>query len=155
MIKILVVGDLMLDHYIWGSCDRISPEAPVQVVKVQKESYLLGGAGNVVRNLVQLGASVSVASVLGDDEAGEKIKNALESINADTSSLLIQRDRESSIKSRIMASHQQVIRFDKESADDIKIEGELFEKIERNLENFGAVFQKKMGFSYFQLISIN
>ena len=145
MVKILVVGDLMLDHYIWGSCDRISPEAPVQVVKVQKESYLLGGAGNVVRNLVQLGASVSVASVLGDDEAGEKIKNALESINADTSSLLIQKDRESSIKSRIMASHQQVIRFDKESADDIKIEGELFEKIERNLENFGAVLLSDYG----------
>ena len=145
MVKILVVGDLMLDHYIWGSCDRISPEAPVQVVKVQKESYLLGGAGNVVRNLVQLGASVSVASVLGDDEAGEKIKNALESINADTSSLLIQKDRESSIKSRIMASHQQVIRFDKESADDIKIESELFEKIERNLENFGAVLLSDYG----------
>ena len=63
--NILVVGDLMIDHYLWGSCERISPEAPVQVVDVQKETTVLGGAGNVINNLVTLGASVSVASVIG------------------------------------------------------------------------------------------
>jgi len=82
MVKILVVGDLMLDHYIWGSCERISPEAPVQVVKINNETYTLGGAGNVVRNLLSLGANVSVASVLGDDEAGKKIKEKLAELNA-------------------------------------------------------------------------
>jgi len=113
-VKILVVGDLMLDHYIWGSCDRISPEAPVQVVKINNENYTLGGAGNVVRNLLSLGANVSVASVLGDDEAGKKIKERLAELNVKDELILTEKGRESSIKSRIMASHQQVVRIDKE-----------------------------------------
>ena len=68
--NILVIGDLMVDHYIWGSCDRISPEAPVQVVDVNKEENLLGGAGNVMNNLLTLGATVGVRSVIGDDLSG-------------------------------------------------------------------------------------
>ena len=63
--KILVIGDLMIDHYLWGSCERISPEAPVQVVEISKETTVLGGAGNVINNLNALGADVSVASVIG------------------------------------------------------------------------------------------
>ena len=114
-VKILVVGDLMLDHYIWGSCERISPEAPVQVVKINNETYTLGGAGNVVRNLLSLGANVSVTSVLGDDEAGKKIREKLAELNVKDELILTEKGRESSIKSRIMASHQQVVRVDKES----------------------------------------
>ena len=64
--KILVIGDLMIDHYLWGSCDRISPEAPVQVINVKNESSVLGGAGNVINNLNALGARVDVISVVGD-----------------------------------------------------------------------------------------
>ena len=73
MPKILVVGDLMMDHYIWGSCERISPEAPVQVVLKNSESKRLGGCGNVISNLIALGADTGVISVLGDDETGRQI----------------------------------------------------------------------------------
>ena len=145
IIKILVVGDLMLDHYIWGSCDRISPEAPVQVVKINNETYTLGGAGNVVRNLLSLGANVSVASVLGDDEAGKKIKERLAELNVKDELILTEKGRESSIKSRIMASHQQVVRIDKESVVKIKLEDELVLKIKENLANFKAVLLSDYG----------
>jgi len=144
-VKILVVGDLMLDHYIWGSCDRISPEAPVQVVKINNETYTLGGAGNVVRNLLSLGANVSVASVLGDDEAGKKIKEKLAELNVKDELILTEKGRESSIKSRIMASHQQVVRIDKESVVKINLEDELVLKVKENLANFKAVLLSDYG----------
>ena len=144
-VKILVVGDLMLDHYIWGSCDRISPEAPVQVVKINNETYTLGGAGNVVRNLLSLGANVSVASVLGDDEAGKKIKEKLAELNVKDELILTEKGRESSIKSRIMASHQQVVRIDKESVVKINLEDELVLKVKENLTNFKAVLLSDYG----------
>ena len=144
-VKILVVGDLMLDHYIWGSCERISPEAPVQVVKINNETYTLGGAGNVVRNLLSLGANVSVASVLGDDEAGKKIKEKLAELNVKDELILTEKGRESSIKSRIMASHQQVVRIDKESVVKINLEDELVLKIKENLANFKAVLLSDYG----------
>lgn len=144
-VKILVVGDLMLDHYIWGSCDRISPEAPVQVVKINNETYTLGGAGNVVRNLLSLGANVSVASVLGDDEAGKKIKEKLAELNVKDELILTEKGRESSIKSRIMASHQQVVRIDKESVAKINLEDELVLKVKENLTNFKAVLLSDYG----------
>jgi len=144
-VKILVVGDLMLDHYIWGSCERISPEAPVQVVKINNETYTLGGAGNVVRNLLSLGANVSVASVLGDDEAGKKIKEKLAELNVKDELILTEKGRESSIKSRIMASHQQVVRIDKESVVKINLEDELVLKVKENLANFKAVLLSDYG----------
>ena len=71
-IRALVVGDMMLDEYLWGKTDRISPEAPVQVVEVQREELRLGGAGNVVNNLIALGCTVSACSVIGDDENGQQ-----------------------------------------------------------------------------------
>ena len=143
--QLLHVGDLMLDHYIWGSCDRISPEAPVQVVKINNETYTLGGAGNVVRNLLSLGANVSVASVLGDDEAGKKIKEKLAELNVKDELILTEKGRESSIKSRIMASHQQVVRIDKESVVKINLEDELVLKVKENLANFKAVLLSDYG----------
>ena len=73
--NILVIGDLMIDHYLWGSTNRISPEAPVQVVNVDKETTVLGGAGNVVNNLVSLGADVMVISVVGEDEVSKELNN--------------------------------------------------------------------------------
>ncbi|QFR42844.1 D-glycero-beta-D-manno-heptose-7-phosphate kinase [Sulfurimonas xiamenensis] len=117
--KILVFGDLMLDHYLWGSCERISPEAPVQVVDVAKETTLLGGAGNVINNLVTLGAKVSVGSVIGDDENGKELLNMLRSIDVDTSNIFTLKNRKTSKKSRIIASSQQVLRYDKESKEQI------------------------------------
>ena len=117
--NILVIGDLMIDHYLWGSCERISPEAPVQVVDIAKETTVLGGAGNVINNLNALGAKVSVSSVIGDDVIGIELKEMLTSIGVDASNIIIQKDRKTSKKSRVIASSQQVIRYDKESKNNI------------------------------------
>ena len=78
--KILVIGDLMIDHYLWGKCERISPEAPVQIVNIDKESSVLGGAGNVINNLRALGSRVDVLSVVGDDYVANELKALLENI---------------------------------------------------------------------------
>ncbi|MDL0088928.1 D-glycero-beta-D-manno-heptose-7-phosphate kinase [Campylobacter gastrosuis] len=144
-VKILVVGDLMLDHYVWGSCDRISPEAPVQVVKIKNETHRLGGAGNVVCNLISLGANVSVASVLGDDDTGKKIRQNLENLGANTSLILNENGRESSLKSRVMATHQQVVRIDKESTGKIKCESEFAQNVIKNLSGFSVVLLSDYG----------
>ena len=125
MAKVLVVGDLMIDHYIWGSCDRISPEAPVQVVNIKNETKRLGGCGNVVSNLIALGAEVGVVSVVGDDELGVEILELLDARGAKAELVLSQSGRKSSQKSRVMVSHQQVIRLDTESISDINCADEI------------------------------
>ncbi|HFU74234.1 MAG TPA: D-glycero-beta-D-manno-heptose-7-phosphate kinase, partial [Helicobacteraceae bacterium] len=125
--NILVVGDLMIDHYLWGSTNRISPEAPVQVVDVAKETTVLGGAGNVINNLMSLGATVSVASVIGDDDNGRELSLMLKSIGVKTEGLVTQTGRKTSKKSRIIAASQQILRYDKESKD--AIENSSVEKI--------------------------
>jgi D-beta-D-heptose 7-phosphate kinase / D-beta-D-heptose 1-phosphate adenosyltransferase len=117
--KILVVGDLIVDHYLWGSCERISPEAPVQVIKVDNESMLLGGAGNVVNNLKTLGAKVDVISVIGGCKTSLELKELLLEINISTDYLIFQKNRVSSKKSRVIAEQQQVVRYDLESTDEI------------------------------------
>jgi len=117
--KILVIGDLMVDHYLWGSCERISPEAPVQIIKVDNESILLGGAGNVVNNLKTLGAEVDVISVIGECETSVELKKLLLKIKINTDYLIVQKNRITSKKSRIIAEQQQVVRYDLESTDEI------------------------------------
>ena len=117
--KILVIGDLMIDHYLWGSSERVSPEAPVQIVDIDHESFLLGGAGNVVSNLKTLGAEVGVISILGKCETSNQIKNLLNNINVSLKYLHIEKDRIASKKSRIISSQQQVVRFDRESTNEI------------------------------------
>jgi D-beta-D-heptose 7-phosphate kinase/D-beta-D-heptose 1-phosphate adenosyltransferase len=116
---ILVIGDLMIDHYLWGGCERISPEAPVQVVDITRETTVLGGAGNVINNLVALGARVSVSGVIGDDENGEELRSMLGAINVSSDGLISQSGRKTSKKSRIIASNQQILRYDKESKNSI------------------------------------
>jgi len=122
--KLLVVGDLMIDHYLWGSCERISPEAPVQVVNVNNESSVLGGAGNVINNLRALGAQVDVISVVGGCEISDELKSLLKDIQVDTQYLITQKDRITSKKSRIIAAQQQVVRYDRESSDEISTESQ-------------------------------
>ena len=145
--SILVVGDLMIDHYLWGSCERISPEAPVQVVDIQKETTVLGGAGNVVNNLVSLGADVHVASVIGDDENGKELLAMLEKIEVDTTNIITQKDRKTSKKSRVIASNQQIIRYDKESKEDVAISSavSLVRAIEKEIEKFDAIILSDYG----------
>jgi len=116
---ILVIGDLMIDHYLWGGCERISPEAPVQVVDISRETTVLGGAGNVINNLIALGARVSVSGVIGDDENGEELLKMLSDIGANSDGLIQQKGRKTSKKSRIIASNQQILRYDKESKESI------------------------------------
>jgi len=111
---VLVVGDLMLDHYIMGETSRISPEAPVPVVVVKEEFYTLGGALNVVNNLVSLGATVWAAGVLGNDKAGQFILNKLTELQVNAKAVIIEESRITTEKSRIMASNQQILRYDKE-----------------------------------------
>ena len=121
---ILVIGDLMLDHYLWGACERISPEAPVQVVNVNNETIVLGGAGNVVNNLRALGSEVSVLSVIGDDEAGGELLKYLSEADADCENFVYETGRKTSKKSRIIAGNQQIVRYDNESKYDISSQSE-------------------------------
>lgn len=117
--KILVIGDLMIDHYLWGNCERISPEAPVQVVDVRNETTVLGGAGNAINNLNTLGAQVSVSSIIGDDANGDELLSMLRSIGVKTDNVFIEKDRKTSKKSRVIAVSQQVLRYDNETKSDI------------------------------------
>jgi D-beta-D-heptose 7-phosphate kinase / D-beta-D-heptose 1-phosphate adenosyltransferase len=117
--RILVIGDLMIDHYLWGGCERISPEAPVQVVDISRETTVLGGAGNVINNLAVLGASVFVAGVIGNDESGEELRVMLKKLGVSCDGLVVQNDRKTSKKSRIVASNQQILRYDRESKESI------------------------------------
>ena len=133
--NILVIGDLMIDHYLWGSAERISPEAPVQVVDIAKESSVLGGAGNVINNLISLGATVNVASVVGDDEIAKELTIMLKSIGVKTEGLITQQGRQTSKKSRVIAANQQILRYDKESKETITSESveKILKAIEKDL----------------------
>lgn len=145
--NILVVGDLMLDHYLWGECNRISPEAPVQVVDIKKETTHLGGAGNVVNNLLSLGASVGVLSVVGEDENAKELLGMLNSKGIDTSFIIAQSERKTSKKSRVIATHQQILRYDKESKDDISLKSQelLLKNYKEILDSFEAVLLSDYG----------
>ena len=145
--KILVIGDLMIDHYLWGSCERISPEAPVAVVDIAKETTVLGGAGNVINNLVALGAEVSVSSVIGDDENGIELKSMLNTIGVDSQNIIIQNERKTSKKSRVIASSQQVIRYDKETKENIsdKSVGNILDSLIGTISKYDAIILSDYG----------
>ena len=112
---ILVVGDIMLDRFIWGHVSRISPEAPVPVVEVERETAMLGGATNVANNLVSLGGNVMMCGVVGDDPTGKEVISRLNELNVDTTGIAIELDRPTSVKTRIIAHDQQVVRYDREN----------------------------------------
>ncbi len=117
--KILVIGDLILDRYVWGGVDRISPEAPVVVVKVNKDSARLGGAANVASNLSSLGADVRICGLLGDDSSAKDLISLLEENKINTSSVVKAKSRQTIIKTRVIANSQQVVRVDREDDDQI------------------------------------
>jgi len=137
--KILVIGDLMIDKYLWGQCNRVSPEAPVQVINIKSETEVLGGAGNVANNLLMLGASVEVLSVIGDCEISNELRKLFKENRLSTKYLFEQKDRVTSKKTRIISAHQQVIRYDIESDEDINKKSEkklihIFNSIVNNFE---------------------
>jgi len=139
--RLLVVGDLMLDEYLWGRVERISPEAPVPVVEVSREEAVLGGAGNVVRNLRALGAQVSVAGMVGDDPAGRRVLELLAEAGANGSEVLVLEGRRTSLKSRLMAGHQQVVRIDRETRAEIEPvqAGALVASIAKRINDFDGL----------------
>lgn len=129
--RLLVVGDLMLDTYLYGAAHRISPEAPVPVVDIKSERMMLGGAGNVVANLVDLGANVNVVGVVGDDKSGEEIVSLLKSIGASSNGVIVESGRETTKKCRVIAGNQQVVRIDYENKNILK--ENTLEKIRESL----------------------
>ncbi len=112
---VLVVGDVMVDHFLWGRVSRISPEAPVPVVDVQKDSVMLGGCANVLNSIYAMGGRVFVAGVIGADDVGKGLLRQLKERGIDTAGIIIEKDRPTTLKTRIVAHGQQVVRFDQES----------------------------------------
>jgi rfaE bifunctional protein kinase chain/domain len=134
--RVLVVGDVMLDEYIWGSVNRISPEAPVMVVDADRYSHVPGGAANVVNNICALEGASSVAGVIGDDEGGRALKAALETEGADTSGLLAVVDRPTTRKTRIIAHSQQVVRIDHERRS--RLQPDIAKRLHALVEDLAA-----------------
>ncbi|MHA8082726.1 bifunctional heptose 7-phosphate kinase/heptose 1-phosphate adenyltransferase [Aquirufa sp. A-Brett2-15D] len=114
-LRVLVIGDLMVDAYTWGKVNRISPEAPVPVVNVVKRESRLGGAGNVVLNISSLGAKPMVCSVIGDDATGETLQGILQEAGLSTAGIIVEKGRPTTIKERVIAGSQQLIRVDSET----------------------------------------
>ncbi len=124
--RVFVAGDLMIDEYVWGKVDRISPEAPVQIVSVEKEEFTLGGAGNVVNNLAALGARVFVAGIIGTGPDGARLLKMFKDIGADTKGIIKDPERPTTRKTRIIAANQHVLRIDRETT--VKISHKSYEK---------------------------
>ncbi|HVF88584.1 MAG TPA: D-glycero-beta-D-manno-heptose-7-phosphate kinase [Blastocatellia bacterium] len=139
--RIVVLGDLMLDEFIWGRVRRISPEAPVPVVEVDRQTIALGGAGNVVSNLVALGASPRPLGIVGGDSDAERVANAFRSLGVSTDGLVSDRTRPTTLKTRIIAHNQQVVRADRESRSPIsrEIEDRIVEALRGEIEATDAI----------------
>ncbi len=144
--SILVIGDLMIDHYLWGSCDRISPEAPVPIIDIKSETTVLGGAGNVINNLLTLGANVGVLSVVGDDEVANELKYLIDATDA-KSYLILQKGRSTSKKSRIMAAKSQIVRYDHESKNNVSFDSanKLYAKLQQIINAYDIILLSDYG----------
>ena len=147
--KILVVGDLILDKYIYGDVDRVSPEAPVPIVlQREKDSYKPGGAANVANNLVSLGAKVSVAGKVGKDSEGKELYVQLENKKIDTDGVFEDKDIPTILKTRIIAGNQQVVRVDRENAlnsGDNGFNQKIRKYIREHIDSFDAVIISDYG----------
>lgn len=141
--RVVVVGDLMLDEFVWGEVTRISPEAPVPVVDIRRESVHLGGAANVLANLVSLGAKGSVIGITGNDRAGERLRTAIFDCNPSQPKdyLLVDGSRPSTVKTRIIAHNQLVVRADREKRQPVNgtVEEEIINVVTRALEKADAL----------------
>jgi len=145
--SIAVLGDVMLDHYVWGSVERISPEAPVPVVEVKDETYLLGGAANVALNLKKLGCNPFVAGIIGDDSAGGELNKLFSILGVDGSGIEIDQYRPTTIKTRIVANNQQVVRADREEKREIDsdLERRMFERLESRIDDISGLIISDYG----------
>lgn len=145
--KVLVIGDIILDKYVWGNVSRISPEAPVPVVEVKQETKMLGGSANVVHNIASLGASPILCGIIGDDLTGREILNKIKQMDLATDGIVIEQKRPTSIKTRVVAHNQQIVRFDRETRIDISPESiqKLIDIIEKYLINLHAIVVSDYG----------
>ncbi len=139
--RVLVIGDLIVDHFIWGTVTRISPEAPVPVVNVTHDDLLLGGSANVLHNVTALGGDGASCGVIGDDDLGRRLLTLLAALPSSAEGIVRLPGRPTTIKTRIVAQGQQVVRFDRESADPVSGEAlaSLAKFIRRSLASFQAV----------------
>ena len=141
--NIVVLGDVMLDEFIWGDVTRVSPEAPVPVVDIRRESTHLGGAANVLANLLVLGAKACVVGVVGDDFAGERIRLSVQDKSAwqTKGALILDQSRPTTIKTRIIAQNQMVVRADREHRTPVngEIEGRIISAVKAAIENAHAL----------------
>jgi D-beta-D-heptose 7-phosphate kinase/D-beta-D-heptose 1-phosphate adenosyltransferase len=129
--RVLVIGDIIMDRFIWGKVRRISPEAPVPVVEVTSESLMLGGCANVVNNIHSLGGSPAITGVVGDDDDGRRIVKELKALGIRADGIVTDGDRPTTIKTRVIAHSQQVVRFDRETRD--RLSTECTERVVRHI----------------------
>jgi len=139
--NVLVIGDIIVDHFIWGSVSRISPEAPVPVVNDTNESLLLGGSANVLHNLYDMGAKTTICGVIGDDFMGKHLLNLLHDIDSPISGIIETTDRPTTRKTRIVAQSQQVVRFDREKSGPLPQQAltGICDFIDEHISTFDAV----------------
>ena len=139
--RVAVIGDLMLDRYYWGSVARISPEAPVPVVEVESESSRLGGAANVANNIAALGGVPLMIGVAGDDEAGRALRAIVTENKFPVEGLLVDSTRPTTVKTRVIAHHQHVVRVDREVKHDIseQMQGKVLDVLRKNVKSIDAI----------------
>ena len=144
--KVMIIGDLMLDHYLMGEVERISPEAPVPVVRVEKESFLLGGAGNVARNIAALGGEPVLIGTVGTDRNGGVLETLCREAGL-TTQLVRSADRPTTVKTRIIAHNQQVVRVDQELAEPLVSAelDQLFQGVEAVLDEYPVIILSDYG----------
>ncbi|MDY6970936.1 MAG: D-glycero-beta-D-manno-heptose-7-phosphate kinase [Thermodesulfobacteriota bacterium] len=157
--RVLVVGDIIMDEYVWGDVSRISPEAPVPVMDVRRETKMLGGAANVIRNIASLGGRAAgdasgfdsgwplLCGVIGEDSTGQEITSKIKDIGLTSEGIIIERDRPTSIKTRVVAHGQQIVRIDRESRTDFRPETiqKLLGFVEKNIPKLDAIVVSDYG----------
>jgi len=139
--RVLVIGDIIMDEFVWGDVSRISPEAPVPVVEVKQETKMLGGAANVIHNIAMLGAKPILCGVVGEDSIGQEILNKMDQMDCVNDGIIMEQGRPTSVKTRVVAHSQQIVRFDRETQKDIDTETieRLISFIAENLNNVEAI----------------
>uniref|UniRef100_A0A6M3KT89 Putative carbohydrate kinase n=1 Tax=viral metagenome TaxID=1070528 RepID=A0A6M3KT89_9ZZZZ len=142
--SIMVIGDIMIDNYVWGRVERISPEAPVPVVRVTNRTRTLGGAGNVINNLYSIGIKPVVCAVVGNDSFGSNIIFTLESMSVDIDNIIVDKKRPTTVKTRIISGNQHIIRIDEESIE-IVPDKEIISFIQKNIDNVDAIIISDYG----------
>ncbi len=145
--SILVVGDIMLDRFVYGDVNRISPESPVPILSIKRENSMLGGAGNVLSNLAGLGVKSYILSVIGEDEAGHAVQSLVKERGIDPDQLVTVSQRPTTIKTRYLATHQQLLRtdFEEKGSIDTKIEEEILKRAEKLIAQVQAVVLSDYG----------